>query len=396
VRVNSVWAFIASGILFILLLVSGCGNEKSSNIITVPPPPQPSEFLFATSNAAVLTFSIDTSTGALTLEPNGPSAPGNFGIAATPSASFLYTSDNSAGGIAGFAISNTGALAAVSGSPFLLPNDPPGPGFPPVDGLAMHPSGNFLYAPDPPANEVVGFAIDATTGGLTSIPGSPFPAGDQPEQVVLTPSGQFLYVSDDPGAGVGGIWGFTVNSSTGALTTIAGSPFPTINGEGPDGLVVHPSGKFLYTAVTFADSIEGFTIDQTTGAIAEMQGSPFLLPLGERGDAFPYSIAQDAAGKFLYALGSADGYIFGFTVDANSGALTPVPGTPFDVSVELFASCLTVDPSGSFLYFSSEGSPYVNILSIDPTTGALSWTPQKSVLADSVPLGMTIVSVPQQ
>ncbi len=182
-RFSSVRALVAAGVLLSLLFaLVGCGGASSSGIGTTPPPPAPSEFLFATSNANVLVFSVDTSTGALTLESNGPSAPGGFGIAANPSASFLYSSNDTAGGVAGFSINQTGALSAVNGSPFLLPNDPPYSNLNNVDSLAMHPSGQFLYAPDSPANEVVAFAIDSPTGVLTPIPGSPFPAGTQPEQ----------------------------------------------------------------------------------------------------------------------------------------------------------------------------------------------------------------------
>jgi 6-phosphogluconolactonase (cycloisomerase 2 family) len=253
----------------------------------------------------------------------------------------------------------------------------------------MHPSGNFLYAPDPPANEVVGFAIDSTTGALTSVPGSPFPTGMQPEQVVIGPSGQFLYVSDFSSADISG---FTIDSSTGALATIPGSPF--FGGDDPDGLVVHPSGKFLYCTTTYGNSIAAFTIDQTTGALTAIPDSPFSLGLGV--SSAPYSIAQDPAGKFLYALGSEDGNVYEFTIDANSGALTLVTGSPFHQGLGLDASSLTVDPAGKFLYFSSQLQAYIHILNIDGTTGALSWAAESSVYADGFPLGLTIVIVPQQ
>jgi 6-phosphogluconolactonase len=394
-RFSSVRPLVAAPVLLILLIaLVGCGGGSSSGIGTTPPPPAPSEFLYATSNDNVLVFSVDTSTGALTLEPNGPSAPGGFGIAANPSASFLYSSNDTAGGVAGFSINQTGALSVVNGSPFLLPNDPPYSNLNNVDSLAMHPSGQFLYAPDSPANEVVAFAIDSPTGVLTPISGSPFPAGSQPEQLVVTPSGQFLYASDDPDAGTGGIWGFTINSSNGALTTIPGSPFATLTGANPDGLVIHPSGKFLYSAVPYGNSIEAFTIDQISGALTEMPGSPFTLGVGASPIAF--SIAQDPAGKFLYALGSEDGQIYGFTVDANSGALTPAAGSPYGRGSSLFASSLTVDPAGKFLYFRGEASSYIGILSIDGTTGALSPPSESSFYAAATPFGMTMVSVPQQ
>src|SRR3984957_11273824 len=172
-RLSCVRALAAAGVpLIFLFALAGCGSGSSSGIGTTPPPPAPSAFLYATMHAAVLVFSVDSSTGALPLEPNGPSAPGAFGIAATPSASFLYSSNDTAGGVAGFSISQTGALSAVDGSPFLLPNDPPYSNLDNVDSLAMHPSGQFLYAPDSPVNQVVAFAIDSTTGVLTPISGS--------------------------------------------------------------------------------------------------------------------------------------------------------------------------------------------------------------------------------
>jgi 6-phosphogluconolactonase len=394
-RLSSVRPLVAARVLPTLLFaLVGCGGGSSSGIGTTPPPPATSEFLYATSNANVLVFSVDISTGALTLEPNGPSAPGGFGIAANPSASFLYSSNDTAGGVAGFSINQTGALSAMNGSPFLLPNDPPYSNLNNVDSLAMHPSGQFIYAPDSPANEVVAFAIDSPTGVLTPILGSPFPAGNQPEQVVVTPSGQFLYASDDPDAGTGGIWGFTINSSDGALTTIPGSPFATLTGANPDGLVIHPSGQFLYSAVPFGNSVEAFTIDPASGTLTEMPGSPFKLGVGTSPIAF--SIAQDPAGQFLYALGSEDGNIYEFTIDAGSGSLTPVAGSPFHQGSVLYASSLIVDPGGKFLYFSSENSAYIQILSIDGTTGALSPASESSVYAAATPFGMTIVSVPQQ
>jgi 6-phosphogluconolactonase (cycloisomerase 2 family) len=158
--------------------------------------------------------------------------------------------------------------------------------------------------------------------------------------------------------------------------------------------VIHPSGKFLYSAVPYGNSVEAFTIDQIAGALTEMPGSPFTLGVGASPIAF--SIAQDPAGKFLYALGSEDGQIYGFTVDANSGALTPAAGSPYGRGSSLFASSLTVDPAGKFLYFCGEASSYIGILSIDGTTGALSPPSESSVYAAATPFGMTMVSVPQQ
>jgi 6-phosphogluconolactonase (cycloisomerase 2 family) len=42
----------------------------------------------------------------------------------------------------------------------------------------VDPSGKYLYAADPGGNSITGFSIDATTGALTMLNGSPFPAND--------------------------------------------------------------------------------------------------------------------------------------------------------------------------------------------------------------------------
>jgi 6-phosphogluconolactonase (cycloisomerase 2 family) len=319
---------------------------------------------------------------------------GTYGIAATPSASFLYASNADLGTITGFSISKSGDLSEVSGSPFLFTTNSSYGVYPPVDNLAMHPSGKFLYAPNVSENTVEGFAIDAT-GTLTSVPGSPFPTGSLPLQVAIVPSGAFLYTSN---LGDSTISGFSVDGSTGTLAPLAGSPFPYPYGE-PDGLVVHPSGKFLYAVAPFPSGIgpKGvgeFNIDPTSGALSPMQSSPAAFA-GASITPAPYSIAQTPDGTYLYVLGSSDGKIYEFSIDASTGVLTPLAGSPYNQELILYASDLTVDPSGKFLYFSSENGANLDILQIDGTSGALSPATPSYVPA-GLPLGLTIISVPQQ
>jgi 6-phosphogluconolactonase len=378
----------------LMLTLAGCGGGSSSSVIT-PPPPPPAEFLYATSYEGILEFSVDSSSGALGSQSLSNFFASTYGIAATPSASFLYASNGNLGTIAGFSISKSGDLSEVSGSPFLFTTNSSFSVYPPVDNLAMHPSGKFLYAPDISQNKVAGFAIDGATGNLTAVPGSPFPAGSLPLQAAIVPSGAFLYTSN---YGDNTISGFTINSSSGSLTQIGGSPFP-VPGELPDGLVVHPSGKFLYAVVPLVggigmgeNGVASFTMDQTSGTLTPVQGSPVTFGTEFPG---PFSIAQDPSGKYLYVLGSSDGKIYEFSIDAGTGALTPLAGSPYNQELILYASDLTVDPSGKFLYYSSESLINLGILQIDGTTGALSpATP--SFAPAGLPLGLTVVSIPQQ
>lgn len=371
--------------LALSLALTGCaGGGHSPGGGTQPPPPPAGEFLFDAAQGHVVSFSIDTSTGALTQTSVLTGNTGGYGICTNPAGTFLYADDGAAGGIDGFSISSAGGLTAISGSPFPMPT-----GWAPVtiDSLTADPSGKFLYVPDGASNEVAGFAIDNATGSLTPVSGSPFATGAEPAGVVVDPSGQFLYVSDsnDP---LGGISAFTIDPSSGSLSPIPGSPFPTQVQGGPDGLAVAPSGKFLYAAMPYAGAIAAFTIDDTSGALTQMAGSPFTID-PTNPEVFTYSIAFTPSGNFLYAQGTMDGLLFGFSVDPNSGALTPTSDSPFDFGLVTFPSNLSADPSGEFLYV---GGTAITVLSIDETTGAVA---SISGLADSgFSQGLTVVKVP--
>jgi 6-phosphogluconolactonase (cycloisomerase 2 family) len=67
--------------------------------------------------------------------------------------------------------------------------------------------------------------------------------------------------------------GYTINATTGALTPIGGSPFAA--GSAPNSVAVDPTGKFAYVANPNSNNVSGYTIDPTTGALTAIGGSPF-------------------------------------------------------------------------------------------------------------------------
>ena len=136
--------------------------------------------------------------------------------------------------------------------------------------------------------------IDPSTGALTSIAGSSFTAKRFATGVAVHPSGKFVYVAAFSYPGFSGnISGYTINPSTGALTSIAGSPFAA--GGEPRGVAVDPSGKFVYVANSDSGNVSGYTINLPTGALTPIAGSPF--PAGGKA---PNSVAVDPSGRFAY------------------------------------------------------------------------------------------------
>src|ERR1700728_4172446 len=148
---------------------------------------------------------------------------------------------------------------------------------------------------------------------------------------------RFLYVVN---GGSNNISAYTIDTTSGALTTIAGSPFSA--GNNPDSINVDPTGKFAFVTNRGDSTISAFTIDRASGMLAPVSGSPFAT-----GPA-PTSIAIDASSSFVYVSSGTAGTVSAYAITPISGALTPVTGSPFAAGSA--ASSVTIDPLNMFVY----------------------------------------------
>jgi 6-phosphogluconolactonase (cycloisomerase 2 family) len=263
--------------------------------------------------------------------------------------------------IQGASLTSSGVFANLSPyTPPILPSNS-------VNNMAIA-DGQFLYIPMNGFSNVQAFSINRTTGALTTVAGSPFPAQAADDSLTVDPSGHFLFVG---GRFASSISVYQINATTGALTPVAGSPFQSFNLVFANSLTVDSTGKFLYVGQTFGSNpVVAFSINQTTGALSEIAGSPF--PLG-------VSVLQaDPTANFLLGLAddsgaSGDKHIHVFSIDPNSGALSAVAGAPVTTTSTPFA--LAVHPTGGFVYVSTadDNQLVTNMegFQIDATTGAL-------------------------
>lgn len=234
-------------------------------------------------------------------------------------------------------------------------------------------NGKFLYIPYPDINKVQAFTIDHSTGALTAIAGSPFALQSTAgaDAVVSDPQGRFLFVGDEI-HGTGAVSVFQINSTTGVLTEAPGSPFLSFGVFDADSMTVDGTGKFLYVAQGFFSApVLAFSIDQNTGALSPVAGSPFAMNVAQ--------IHADPGGKFLLGVqevqdatsAASDMHIYVFAIDATTGA--PIlPGTsaattgaPFD---------FTFSPNGNFVYLTEALNSAVTSIEgfqFDATTGNL-------------------------
>src|SRR5712664_2110503 len=202
-----------------------------------------------------------------------------------------------------------------------------------------------------PDGNVSAYTIDGATGALTPVAGSPFPAGSNPRSVTVDPTGRFAYVANFFS---GNVSGYIIDGTTGALTPVAGSPF--LAGGTPFTVTVDPTSRFAYVANQFSNNVSAYTIDGSTGALTPVAGSPFSA-----GGIAPRSVTVHPTGQFAYV--TASDSVSAYRINQATGALTPVAGSPFPGVMDPIS--VTVDPTGRFAYVANFSFQNVSAYTID-------------------------------
>ncbi len=316
---GNVSAYTIDGSTGALNAVAGSPFAAGSKPVSVTVDPS-GRFAYVAIEGGVSAYRINSSTGALREVVGSPFAAGSetMSVAVDPSGRFAFVANSGDDTVSAYAIDDsTGALSAIAGSPFAT-------GRAPVS-VTVDPSGRFAYV----ANlwdTVSAYTISSSTGALSAVTGSPFAAGIQPASVAVDPTGQFAYVTN---GGDNTVSAYTINSSTGALRAIAGSPF--MAGIEPFSLSVDPSGRFVYVANAASNkpsgNVSAYTINSSTGALRAIAGSPFMAGIE------PISLSVDPSGRFVYVANAANnkpsGNVSAYTINSSTGALRAIAGSPF-------------------------------------------------------------------
>jgi 6-phosphogluconolactonase (cycloisomerase 2 family) len=329
--------------------ICGTGGGGGGGSTTCSSTLMPTEVLLSVDiKGNVLEYGLNATTGVPTLMCN--TATGSPGpLVVTPNNNFLYTLSADTAQIFGFQIAHakSGALAAITGSPFKLSE--------PVNGgngvatITADPLNRFIFVTNN-GGDVHVLSI-GQSGALAEVTNSPFTV-TTPGNIAIAPSGSFAYV---PSAGNGNIVIFSI-SSTGQLTQTGFSTVPDLTDPAVFALV-HPNGKFLFTADF--QSVASYTIDPILGTLT-LVGT--TVPTAQQ-QIEPDGLALDNTGKFLYVVpaGTLGGTnfqstnIMGYQIDVSggSGALSAIPNAPFTSSSTLG---LTANPMGPELYVFSEAT----------------------------------------
>jgi 6-phosphogluconolactonase len=282
---------------------------------------QTAQGLDGATQGGVLVYVIDRSNGSLTAASGSPygTTQNLFSDLVDNTGKFLYAQGES--GVFAFSIQSGGTLTPVSGSPFPAPGSIPSPGSStPAHLMAIDQMNRYLYVST--SAGISAYTINASTGALAAISGSPFASDvSSPWAIAVTPNNSFLYELQSSNSGV--MYGYSIDSSSGALTALSGSPFsvgtcgnsmPGI--PGPDNITIPSAGKFMY------DNCGIYSLDNNTGAVAQVSNFvagdwPVINPTGD----FLWAITVQQS-CFQCDMG-----VTAYQVDASSGALTAVPNS---------------------------------------------------------------------
>lgn len=209
-----------------------------------------------------------------------------------------------------------------------------------------------------------GYAVNTSTGALTTLSSFPLSVGVNPTAVAVDPQNRFLFVGD---ISASKLHVFTINNSTGALSEIGASPYATV--QEPSAIAVDPTGTHIYIASQGSNFVGGFSVS-ATGALTPIAGSPFATSGTQ---SFGDEIAINAAGTFVYAQDTSN--IYTYSVSTTSGALTLAQ----TIAGPLNLGGMAIAPDGTYLYAVGAATNSIQIYSINATTGLLT-------LAGSSPL----------
>lgn len=255
----------------------------------------------------VSAYSINTSTGVLTPLPFSPISlgSGNWAtIAVHPTGSPLIIGDRVGARVASYSITPTTATAAA-GSPYST-----GTAFPLSSTFST--DGNFLYAGGASGNNFAGFSVNSGTGVLTALAGSPFPSGDTFPLAYATDSAGRLFLAN---FSANRLRAFTTVS--GVPSGVTGNPFTSGVTNASDG-VLHPNGNFYVVSDRSANNRVG------SFQIAGSGASTTLTPVGSpvaSGGTTPSAVVFNNAGTFLYAANSFSRNLTTYSFDSSTGVL---------------------------------------------------------------------------
>jgi 6-phosphogluconolactonase (cycloisomerase 2 family) len=213
-----------------------------------------------------------------------PIAPFPSGVAVSHQGNFVYVSDQANNAVVSFSFDSTsGALTPIAEgcAQCFGVNVGTGP-----TALLSPPAGNFLYVANSSSNNIFEFAIDPNDGTLSPIQANTttVPTGVGPIAMTTDPAAKYFYALANGGSQV---IGYTLNQVTGQLTAISGTGGTVVStGANPVAFTLRSDGSldgnfWLFVSNNGGSTISTYSMQGTTGKLTALpQLTSPLAPYG--------------------------------------------------------------------------------------------------------------------
>jgi len=344
------------------------------------PDPLPREGNMGEEKAGISVFDLDPASGAFTLVQPVSGFRNPTYLACHPHLPLLYAAEREtttwgpietiAGAISTLTIDDDGTLSprdriAVGGG---------------CTYISVHPSGRYLFGAMPGPRMVAVFPVDEAgcvgpptdvvqhhgSGVNTITSGQDFPHSVRPDA-----TGDRVLSCD---MGLDRLMVYDLDSASGKLSP-SPHPFAQLSsGAGPRHLWVHPSNRFVYTVNEMDSTVSAFAYDVESSAMRIVE-TVRARPDDFVGHNSGAQIVVHPSGKFLYSSNRGHNSIAMFSIDQDSGRhrLLGLESTQGDTPRNF-----NVTPDGSLLVVANVGSNNLVSFHIDQATGQLQPTGQSA------------------
>lgn len=225
--------------------------------------------------------------------------------------------------------------------------------------IAIDTNGRSLHVSCLSTNEVISFAINASTGALTNL-GS-LPVQNRAAAMAADPFGRFIYAGkSNPLLNVN-VLSYVMNASTGALT-LANSQLtacPAGNCSGDINLLADPQGNFLY-GVDNGGGLSAFAVNPVSGVLT----SAGAAPVGSTGPAVSTPFAATGVSP-VWQNNCTQGCAMAGMVTTSGGGNPPSNPSPptahfLSVSAGAFFGSISSSPGGINYSPPTNGNPTGN------------------------------------
>lgn len=206
-------------------------------------------------------------------------------------------------------------------------------------------------------------------GRVSGLPVVTLETGKKAHCIQVDPANKFAFV---PHVGeLNKVEQLRFDAQVGTLTHNTPPHLPGGEGEGPRHMQFHPNGRWVYFVNEQSKSVTLCDYDAANGTLHPRQSVP-TVPEDWRDKGSCADIHVSADGRFVYASNRGHDSLAVFSVNAQTGMLTPQGQTPTEKTPRSF--CLV--PGDQFVVSAGEGSHKLIVFRRNAETGAL--TPLKS------------------